>query len=156
MGRTIAHRAPRVREDSGMSHLMRAQLGFCPKVTRHESFDESSARILCGSREPKLQRVASKSAGSTASPTPPFRRVRLRYQRHRSLGQVWLPKQHHRFETPRSRGVGTPRVCRPADYLPSGTVGQWPPATGQWWNERRDGDPKTDRATQRGGDPKTD
>ena len=52
--------------------------------------------------------------------------------------------------------MGTPRVCRPADYLPSGTVGQWPPATGQWWNERRGGDPKTDRATQRGGDPKTD
>ena len=22
--------------------------------------------------------------------------------------------------------MGTPRVCRPADYLPSGTVGQWP------------------------------
>ena len=52
--------------------------------------------------------------------------------------------------------MGTPRVCRPADYLPSGTVGQWPPATGQWWNERRGGDPKTDRASQRGGDPKTD
>ena len=71
-------------------------------------------------------------------------------------GRVWLPKQHHRLESPRSRGVGTPRVCRPADYLPPGTVGQWPPATGQWWNERRGGDPKTDRATQRGGDPKTD
>ena len=41
--------------------------------------------------------------------------------------------------------MGTPRVCRPADYLPSGTVGQWPPATGQWWNERRGGDPKTDQ-----------
>ena len=36
-------------------------------------------------------------------------------------------------KSPRSRGVGTPRVCRPADYLPPGTVGQWPPATGQWW-----------------------
>ena len=47
-------------------------------------------------------------------------------------------------------------MCRPADYLPSGTVGQWPPATGQWWNERRGGDPKTDRASQRGGVPKTD
>ena len=34
------------------------------------------ARI--GSLEPKLLRVASKSAGSSASPTPPFRRVRLR------------------------------------------------------------------------------
>ena len=71
-------------------------------------------------------------------------------------GRVWLPKQHHHLESPRSRGVGTPRVCRPADYLPSGTVGQWPPATRQWWNERRGGDPKTDRATQRCGDPKTD
>ena len=30
--------------------------------------------------------------------------------------------------TPRSRGVGTPRVGRPADYLPQGTVGQWLPA----------------------------
>ena len=28
--------------------------------------------------------------------------------------------------------------------------------TGQWWIERRGGDPKTDLATQRGGDPKTD
>ena len=37
------------------------------------------------------------------------------------------------FESPRSRGVGTPRVIRPADYLPSGTVGQWellPPGNG--------------------------
>ena len=56
--------------------------------------------------------------------------------------------------------MGTPRVCRPADYLPSGTVGQWPPATGQWWNERRGGDPTTDQATKgltqnsRAGNPK--
>ena len=75
--------------------------------------------------------------GTTASTTPPFVK-----------GRVWLPKQHHRFETPRSRGVGTPRCGRPADYLPSGTVGQWPPATGQWWNERRGGDPRTDHATK--------
>ena len=33
---------------------------------------------------PSCKRVASKFAGSTASPTPPFRRVRLRQQRHRS------------------------------------------------------------------------
>ena len=33
---------------------------------------------------PSCKTVASKSAGSSASPTPPFRRVRLRYQRHRS------------------------------------------------------------------------
>ena len=63
-------------------------------------------------------------------------------------GRVWLPKQHHLFATPRSRGVGTLRVCRPADYLPPRTVGQWPPATRQWWNERRGGDPKTDQVTQ--------
>ena len=36
-------------------------------------------------------------------------------------------------------------VGQPADYLLPGTVGQWPPATGQWWNERRGGDPKTDQ-----------
>ena len=41
--------------------------------------------------------------------------------------------------------MGTPRVAGP---LTSGTVGQWPPATGQWWNERRGGDPKTDQVTQ--------
>ena len=33
---------------------------------------------------PSCKRVTSKSAGSSASPTPPFRRVRLRQQRHRS------------------------------------------------------------------------
>ena len=33
---------------------------------------------------PSCKRIASKSAGSTVSPTPPFRRVRLRQQRHRS------------------------------------------------------------------------
>ena len=47
-----------------------------------------------------------------------------------------------------SRGVSTLRVCRPADCLLPGTVGQWPPATGQWWNARRGGDPKTDQVTQ--------
>ena len=43
---------------------------------------------------------------------------------------------------------GHPLCGSPADYLPSGTVGQWPPATGQRWNERRGGDPKTDQVTQ--------
>ena len=43
--------------------------------------------------------------------------------------------------------MGTSRVCRPADYLPPGTVGQWHPVTGQWWNARRGGDPKTDQVT---------
>ena len=27
-------------------------------------------------------------------------------------------------------------------------MGQWPPATGQWWNAREAGDPKTDLVTQ--------
>ena len=43
---------------------------------------------------------------------------------------------------------GHPSCGRPADKVPSGTMGQWPPATGQWWNERRGGDPKTDQVTQ--------
>ena len=71
-----------------------------------------------------------------------------------------------KWKSQKPRG-GHPLCGRPADYLPSGTVGKWPPATGQWWNERRGGDPKTDRATQnerrnsrsnlgaRGGDPRT-
>ena len=72
--------------------------------------------------------------------------VRLRQQRHRSCAEGPQPK-YRPYEkgttrnpglashcmSPRSRGVGTPRVCRPADYLPQGTVGQWPPATVQWW-----------------------
>ena len=33
--------------------------------------------------------------------------------------------------------MGTPRVCRPADYLPPETVGQWPPAAGRWWIVKR-------------------
>ena len=53
-----------------------------------------------------------------------------------------------------------PSCGRPADYLPSGTVGQWHPVTGQWWNELQGGDPKTDQVTQgltqnsRAGNPK--
>ena len=65
-------------------------------------------------------------------------------------GRVWLPKQHHLLATPRSRGVGTPRVAGPADYLPSGSVGQWYPVTGQWWNELQGGDPKN-RPSDAGG-----
>ena len=43
---------------------------------------------------------------------------------------------------------GHPSCGRPTDYLPSGTVGQWHPVTGQWWNELQGGDPKTDQVTQ--------
>ena len=83
--------------------------------------------------------------GTTALSTPPFVRAGYGCRNNTTV-----------LSRPEAAGWGTPRVCRPADYLPSGTVGQWPLATGQWWNERRGGDPKTDRATQRGGDPKTD
>ena len=37
-----------------------------------------------------------------------------------------------------------PSCGRPAGYLPSGTVDQWPPDTGQWWNVLKGGDPRTD------------
>ena len=74
---------------------------------------------------PKLQRVSSKSAGSTASTTPPFRRVvcvinalvpqgRLRHQR--SAGS-WPVAQ---------KPWGGPPSCDPAPLTTSfGTVGQW-------------------------------
>ena len=44
----------------------------------------------------------------------------------------------------------TLRVCRPAGYLVSGTVGQWPPATGQWWTEQMGGVPKNRLRDKRG------
>ena len=43
---------------------------------------------------------------------------------------------------------GHPWCGRPADYLPSGTLGQWPPATVQWWTSLKGGDPKTDQASK--------
>ena len=43
---------------------------------------------------------------------------------------------------------GHPLCGRPADYLPSGTVGQWPPATLQWRTEQKGGVPRTDLVTQ--------
>ena len=64
-------------------------------------------------------------------------------------GRVWLPKKTPPLSDAQKPWRWAPlRVGRPVDYLPSGTVGQWPPATGQWWNERRGGDPKTDQVTQ--------
>ena len=43
---------------------------------------------------------------------------------------------------------GHPRCGRPADYLPSGTVSQWPPATLQWRTEQKGGNPKTGHPTK--------
>ena len=69
--------------------------------------------------------------GTTALSTPPFVRAGYGCRNNTTV-----------LSRPEAVGVGTPRVGRPADYLPSGTVGQWPPATGQWWNERRGRRPK--------------
>ena len=91
-----------------MSHLMRAQLGF------HVEVASPSFRELPQSPQGRLRHQRPRSAGYDC-----VINATVRY------GRVWLPKQHHRLESPRSRGVGTPRVCRPAYYLPSGTVGQW-------------------------------
>ena len=41
--------------------------------------------------------------------------------------------------------MGTLCVGRPADYLPPGTVGQWPPATLHWRTRSRAATPKTDQ-----------
>ena len=57
-----------VLDDSGMSHLMSAQLGFCPKVTRHEPFDERSARILYA-RSPRHSGKSAKSASRVLAGT---------------------------------------------------------------------------------------
>ena len=146
--RTVGRRAPRVRDDSGRS----------PRSQR-----SVSRRARSGSREPKLQesclqvrRVvcvtnAPVPQGTTALSTPPFVRAGYGCRNNTTV-----------LKTPRNRGVGTPRVCRPADYLPSGTVGQWPPATGQWWNERAATQkPTSERRNSRsnlgarGGDPRT-
>ena len=79
-----------------------------------------------GRAHPSCERVTSRSAGYDCVNNATIRK-----------GRVWLPK-HYRFETPRSRGVGTLRDGRPADYLPPGTVGQWPPATGRPKNRPSD------------------
>ena len=50
---------------------------------------------------PSCKRVTSSSAGYDCVINATVRE-----------GRVWLPKQHHRLETPRSRGVGTPRVIQ--------------------------------------------
>ena len=59
--RTVAHRAPRVQDDSGRSPRWRRTVGRRAR--------NAAARSEVTS--PSCKRVASKSAGSTASPTPP-------------------------------------------------------------------------------------
>ena len=74
---------------------------------------------------PRWKRVTSATRATTQGP--------IRWKRGLTqISQAGNPKRKrpncHRSETPRSRGVGTLRDGRPADYLPSGTVGQWLPA----------------------------
>ena len=47
------------------------------------------------------------------------------------------PKRRGLTAAARSRGVVTPSSDGTAGYLPSGTVGQWQPVTGQWRTERK-------------------
>ena len=47
---------------------MRAQLGFCPKVTRHEPFDERSARFLYAG-SPRHSRKSAESASRVLAGT---------------------------------------------------------------------------------------
>ena len=57
-------------------------------------------------------------------------------------GRVWLPKQHHRLESPRSRGVGTPGETEP---LATSLRGLWVSgllSPGNGGHERRGGDPE--------------
>ena len=53
------------------SHLVRAQLGFFPKVTRHEPFDERSARILYAG-SPRYSGKSAKSAWRVLPATWPI------------------------------------------------------------------------------------
>ena len=121
----------------------------------------------CRQNRPSLEeldprRVLLERAGSTAEKTPPCPLCE-------SGGtQGWQPKETRpncRTTTPRSRGVGTPRVTVPLTTS-SRTVGQWDTVTGQWRASRDLGaappqQKPTRRASgvvreplpQRGGDP---
>ena len=66
---------------------------------------------------PSYKRVASKAAGSSASPTHPFRRVRLRYQRHRSWGQGMAAETTPPFWDAQKPWGGHPS-CVQARWLP--------------------------------------
>ena len=88
------------------------------KELLHVEFEAETA-------SPSCKRVSSKSAGSSASPTPPFRRVRLRQQRHRSQGQGMTAETTPPFGDAQKPWGGHPS-CDPAPLTTSfGTVGQW-------------------------------
>ena len=107
----------------------------------HSVFVPASSR-QGGSVESVLNYLNKKEGRRTQEPT-----IR---ERGRLGPRAGIPKRlrpNCQCMSPRSRGVGTLRVCRPADYLPPGTVGQWPPVTGQWWVEQQGCDPGTGYAT---------
>ena len=128
--------------------------GLLPESSRTRGPKELEVEVA----SPSGKRVASKSAGSSASPSCPRSAgyVCVNNATVREGGQGMTAETTPPFGDAQKPWGGHPS-CDPAPLTTSfGTVGQWPPATGQWWNERRGGDPKTDRASQRGGDPKTD
>ena len=97
------------------------------------------------SRAQVVRELPPSPQGTTALSTPPF--VRAGYDCRNNTTVLRRPE-----------AVGGHPSCDPAP-LTTSLRGLWVSGnagTGQWWNERRGGDPKTDRATQRGGDPKTD
>ena len=57
---------------------------------------------------------------------------------HKLEQQLTLLKDRSLTATARRPEVAgwAPSCGRPAGHLLLGTVGQWPPATGQWWNEK--------------------
>ena len=70
---------------------------------------------------PRRKRVTSARKATTQKP---IRRKRGLTQNSRT-GNPKRKRPNCHCKSPRSRGVGTPRVCRPADFLPPGTVGQY-------------------------------
>ena len=141
LGRTVAHRAPRVagglrQEPSITKNCCTTSSKWKPRAQVAESCLKVR-RADCVTNAPVPQ-------GTTALSTPPFVRAGCGCRNNTTV-----------LSRPEAAGWA-PLVCAGPLTTLRGTVGQWPPATGQWWNERRGGDPKTDRATQMGGDPKTD
>ena len=92
------------------------------------------SRSHCALELPHAEELPQGPQGTTALSTPPF-----------VQGMTAETTPPHRVA--QKPWGGHPSCGRPADYLPSGTVGQWPRASCYRWNERRGGD-KTDQVTQ--------
>ena len=131
----------------------------------HPALAESLRTVLPSSsdrQEPRAVRELPQGPqGTTASTTPPF--VRAGYDcrnnttvwsRPEAVG--WAPLVCAGPLTTSLRGLWVSGLLPPGQwwndlgYLPPG---KWPPATGQWWNERRGGDPRTDQVKGDDSDP---